>query len=72
MSLRQMAGSPSRVAGLLSASAPATPRGHGFSTHDLHVEGDLICPRCLGWISRTDIVRRTAYGPFQHEACPTE
>jgi hypothetical protein len=29
-----------------------------------------VCPRCLGWIGPDDIVRRTALGPAQHEACP--
>ena len=59
-----------RVAGLVSVGAPMTPYGVDFSAYDLHLDEDLVCPRCLGWISPTDIVRRTAYGPAQHEVCP--
>ncbi len=44
--------------------------GHDFTTNLLHVDADAICPRCLEWINPADIVRRTAYGPVQHETCP--
>ena len=44
--------------------------GHDFTTNLLHVDAEAICPRCLSWIAPSDIVRRTAYGPVQHEACP--
>jgi hypothetical protein len=39
---------------------------------DGHLHGalDAICPRCLQWIEERDFVRRTAYGPLQHEVCP--
>ena len=36
----------------------------------LHGELDAVCPRCLRWIEERDFVRRTAYGPMQHEVCP--
>lgn len=36
----------------------------------LHGEDDAICPRCLRWIEEREFVRRTAYGPLQHEVCP--
>lgn len=49
---------------------PRTPPGHDFASNDLHLDDDLVCPRCLQWISVDDIVRRTAYGLVQHEACP--
>jgi hypothetical protein len=43
---------------------------HPSSTeHELHVDADAICPRCLQWIEPFDFVRRTAYGPLQHESC---
>jgi hypothetical protein len=37
--------------------------------HELHVDADAVCPRCLRWIEPGDFVRRTAYGPHQHESC---
>jgi hypothetical protein len=37
--------------------------------HELHVDADAVCPRCLSWIEPGDYVRRTAYGPYQHESC---
>jgi hypothetical protein len=40
------------------------PDGH------LHSDADAICPRCLTWIEPRAFVRRTAYGPLQHEVCP--
>lgn len=39
------------------------------SDHELHVDADAVCPRCMRWIEPGDFVRRTAYGPHQHEAC---
>ena len=47
-----------------SVSAFVLPDGH------LHGELDAVCPRCLRWIEERDFVRRTAYGPLQHEVCP--
>jgi hypothetical protein len=46
------------------------PPGHDFAANVMHVDDDAICPRCLTWIAADDIVRRTHYGPLQHEACP--
>ncbi len=37
--------------------------------HELHVDADAVCPRCLQWIEPGDFVRRTAFGPHQHESC---
>jgi hypothetical protein len=37
--------------------------------HELHVDADAICPRCMQWIGPDQFVRRTAYGPHQHETC---
>ncbi len=37
--------------------------------HELHVDADAVCPRCLHWIEPGDFVRRTAFGPHQHESC---
>jgi hypothetical protein len=37
--------------------------------HELHVDADLICPRCLRWIDPADYVRQTRIGLLQHEAC---
>ena len=37
--------------------------------HELHADSDAICPRCLHWIEPDEFVRRTAYGPLQHESC---
>jgi hypothetical protein len=45
-------------------SGPLVPDGH------LHGDLDAICPRCLRWIEEREFVRRTAYGPLQHEVCP--
>ena len=50
--------------------APQPRYGYDFSVNDMHVDEDAVCPVCLGWIEPDDIVRRTAYGPVQHEACP--
>jgi hypothetical protein len=37
--------------------------------HELHVDADLICPRCLAWIGPDDFVRQNRLGLVQHEAC---
>jgi hypothetical protein len=55
---------------LLSPRAREPRPGHDFASNVMHVAGDEICPKCLSWISETAIVRRTAYGLVQHEACP--
>jgi len=44
------------------------PRTKG-AEHELHVDADAICPRCMRWIEPGDYVRRTAFGPHQHESC---
>jgi hypothetical protein len=46
-----------------------TRPGHDFTQNLLHADTDAICPRCFTWIGPADIVRRTAYGLLQHEAC---
>jgi len=46
------------------------PYGYDYSSHDLRIDEDVVCPRCLEWIEPHEIVRRTVYGPAQHEACP--
>ncbi len=45
---------------------------HGGTQIDgfLHVDADLVCPRCLTWIEPYHYVRRTVTGVLQHEACP--
>jgi hypothetical protein len=53
-----------------ATSMPRAPHGYDFASNVLHVDEDGICPRCLCWIGPEDIVRRTAYGPAQHEYCP--
>jgi len=55
---------------LVAMGPPQAPYGYDFSVNDLHVDEDAVCPVCLGWIEPHDIVRRTAYGPVQHERCP--
>lgn len=47
-----------------AVAAFQVPDGH------LHPGADAVCPRCLTWIEERDYVRRTAYGPLQHEVCP--
>ena len=37
--------------------------------HELHIEADVVCPRCLRWIEPEDYVRQTRIGLRQHEAC---
>jgi len=59
-----------RVAVVCALGRPVAPHGYDYSAHDLRVDEDCVCPRCLHWISPEDIVRRTAYGLTQHEACP--
>jgi hypothetical protein len=55
---------------MLTPRAPAAPYGHDYAANDLRLDEDSVCPRCLQWIGPDDIVRRTAFGPAQHEACP--
>jgi hypothetical protein len=64
------AGALDRYSRVPAPPVPVAPPGHDFSANELHVDEDLVCPRCLSWIAPEDIVRRTAYGPAQHEACP--
>ena len=52
----------------LFAGTGGSPRPRMIE-HELHVEADAICPRCMHWIEPGDFVRRTAYGPHQHETC---
>lgn len=59
-----------RVVTTCTLGRPLTPYGYDYSVHDLRVDEECVCPRCLHWIEPEDIVRRTAYGPAQHEACP--
>ena len=35
-----------------------------------HVDDDLICPRCLSWISADEYVRRSITDVVEHESCP--
>jgi hypothetical protein len=44
-------------------------RGPRTDDHELHVDADLICPRCLTWIDPADFVRHNRLGLVQHEAC---
>jgi hypothetical protein len=37
--------------------------------HELHVDADLVCPRCMEWIEPGDFVRQNRIGLVQHEAC---
>ena len=55
---------------LLAPTEPVAPYGYDFTVHDLRIDDDIVCPRCLEWIEPHEFVRRTAYGPAQHEACP--
>ena len=52
---------------LLPVSGP--PRRSRALEHELHVDADAVCPRCMSWIEPGDFVRRTAFGPHQHESC---
>jgi hypothetical protein len=56
---------------LLPTHAPAAPYGHDFAANDLTLDEESVCPRCLHWIVPGEFVRRTAFGPAQHEACPS-
>ena len=50
--------------------APKDDRRHARSdNHELHVDADLICPRCMCWIEPGDYIRQTRIGLHQHEAC---
>lgn len=44
-------------------------RRYAGDDHELHVDADLVCPRCLRWIEPGDYVRQTRIGLRQHEAC---
>jgi hypothetical protein len=60
--------------GLRALLAPTDPaaggRGRrGTDGHELHVDADLVCPRCMRWIEPGDFVRQTRIGLRQHEAC---
>lgn len=55
---------------VLPRHAPVAPYGHDFAANDLTLDEESVCPRCLQWMTPGDIVRRTAFGPAQHEACP--
>jgi len=55
---------------LLSPRPREAPYGYDFIGNVMRVDTDAICPRCFGWIAPHDIVRRTAFGLLQHEACP--
>jgi len=59
------------TAGLDHADAD---RVSAFAVGDGHLHGELdaVCPRCLRWIEERDFVRRTAFGPLQHEVCPEQ
>jgi hypothetical protein len=57
-----------RLAMLTSRPEPS-PHGIDFAANVMHVDTEAICPKCLSWIAPTDVVRRTAYGLVQHEAC---
>jgi hypothetical protein len=59
-----------RLGVLVTRGTPQAPYGYDFSVNDMHIDEDAVCPVCLGWIASHDIVRRTAYGPAQHELCP--
>jgi hypothetical protein len=50
------------------AAGCLTPRSRE-TEHELHVDADAVCPRCMRWIEPGDFVRRTAFGPLQHESC---
>jgi hypothetical protein len=50
------------------AAGLLVPRSRMYE-HELHVDADAVCPRCLCWIEPGDFVRRTAFGPHQHESC---
>ncbi|MBV9871169.1 MAG: hypothetical protein JO214_11150 [Frankiaceae bacterium] len=54
---------------MVSPRPREAPHGCDFTTNVMHTDSDAICPKCLSWVTPTDIVRRTAYGLIQHEAC---
>jgi hypothetical protein len=58
-----------RLAMLTAPRNREAPHGFDFAANVLHVDSDAICPKCMRWISPRDIVRRTAFGLVQHEAC---
>jgi len=54
---------------LLPLSPVVDPVG-GVEDHAFRVDADSVCPACFRWVKPHEIVRRTAYGPVQHECCP--
>jgi hypothetical protein len=56
---------------MLTARATEAQPGADFAANVMHVDVEAICPKCMQWVTPTDIVRRTAYGLIQHEACST-
>jgi hypothetical protein len=52
---------------------PTDPGGRSgkrrTDNHELHVDADLVCPRCMAWIEPGDFVRQNRIGLVQHEAC---
>jgi hypothetical protein len=54
---------------ILTRRSRDAPAGFDFASNVMHADTDAICPKCLSWITPDDIVRRTAYGLLQHEAC---
>lgn len=46
------------------------PHGGPVVDGAMHVDADLVCPRCLAWIAPDDYVRRTFTGVVEHESCP--
>jgi hypothetical protein len=59
-----------RWAAMLTSRPPVAPYGHDYAANDMRIDEESVCPRCLRWIGPEEIVRRTAYGPAQHEVCP--
>lgn len=55
---------------LLAGTGQQAPYGFDFAANVMHADTDGICPRCLTWLEPDDIVRRTGFGPLQHETCP--
>ena len=46
------------------------PGGGPIIDGALHVDADVLCPRCLDWIGPLDFVRRTITDLLEHETCP--
>jgi hypothetical protein len=54
------------VHAVIDSQPPGGPTVDGA----LHVDADLVCPRCLTWIAPDHYVRRTLTGLIEHESCP--